>query len=76
MVSAPGEYVVADVLSVSPDGSTQPAPPEIRERFEGRAFRLGELEQRGVRIAGREAWYTANGRAWRLVLSPELGAND
>ena len=62
-----GQYAVVDV---------QPEAPEIRERFEGRPFTLHELEQRGVRIAGGQAWYTANGRDWRLIFSPDLGAND
>jgi hypothetical protein len=62
-----GQYRVVDVL---------PEAPEIRERFEGRPFSLHELEQRGVRIAGGQVWYTAYGQDWRLVLSPELEAND
>ena len=74
MASLPrGQYLVRDVHPAS-GAALEETPPEIRERFEGRAFRLVELEQRGVRIAGREAWYPANGRAWRLVLSPEIGA--
>jgi len=68
-----GLYRVASVLTATSD---EPAPPEIRERFEGRAFRLTELEQRGVRIAGAEAWYTANAHAWRLILDPPLGTNS
>jgi hypothetical protein len=56
-------YVVAEVRS--PDGE---APPEIQERFEGRAFTLAELEQRGVRIAGSQAWLLSNGRDWQLIL--------
>ena len=67
-----GQYLVADVRA--PDAS--PAPPEIRERFEGRPFTLRELEERGVRIAGGEAWYTALAQAWRLLLDPALGTND
>jgi hypothetical protein len=59
-------YVVKAVRSV--DG--EPAPPEIRERFEGRLFSLYELEQRGVRIAGGHAWYIANAQDWRLTLAP------
>lgn len=59
-------YIVADVFGV--DG--QPAPPEITERFQGRAFSKHDLEQRGVRIAGAHAWYLANGQDWRLVLRP------
>lgn len=59
------EYIVAEVRST--DG---PASPEIQERFEGRAFTLAELEQRGVRVTGAGAWYTANGRDWQLVLHP------
>ena len=61
-----GEYVVTDVRG--PDSSQ--APPEIRERFEGRPFTLRELEERGVRIAGGRAWYLANGRDWQLFLEP------
>jgi hypothetical protein len=67
-----GHYLVADV--VAPDAS--PAPPEVRERFEGRAFTLRELEERGVRIAGSHAWYTALAHPWRLILDPALGTND
>jgi hypothetical protein len=67
-----GQYVVSDVRA--PDASQ--APPEIRERFEGRPFTLRELEERGVRIAGREAWYTALSQAWHLQLEPALGTND
>jgi hypothetical protein len=67
-----GEYLVSDVRGVD---STQ-APPEIRERFEGRPFTLRELEERGVRIAGGQAWYPALAQTWRLILDPSLGAND
>ncbi len=55
----------------APEGE---APPEILERFEGRTFTLRELEQRGVRIAGGRAFYTANGRDWQLDLFPEVGS--
>ena len=68
-----GLYRVARVLSASSD---EAAPPEIQERFEGRLFRLPELEQRGVRIAGGKAQFTANARAWRLILDPPLGTNS
>ena len=47
----------------------EPAPAEIAERFQGRLFSLHELEARGVRIAGGQAWYVANGRDWRLELA-------
>jgi hypothetical protein len=67
-----GEYLVSDVRAVD----SGQAPPEIRERFEGRPFTLRELEERGVRIAGGEAWYTALSQAWRLLLDPALGTND
>src|SRR5919199_1899146 len=40
-------YRVAEVRSA--DGS-QPAPPEIAERFDGRLFTLRQLEERGVRV--------------------------
>jgi len=59
-------YRVLEVRSL--DGAA--APPEIAERFEGRLFTLHELEQRGVRIAGRQASYLALGRDWQLQLSP------
>jgi hypothetical protein len=62
-------YRVAQIRSV--DGS-QPAPPEISERFEGRLFTLQQLEARGIRIAGREAWYLSNGQDWRLTLEPAV----
>jgi hypothetical protein len=58
-------FRVAEVVAV--DGS--PAPPEISERFQGRVFRLRELEERGIRIAGPRGWYYANGRDWRLDLA-------
>jgi hypothetical protein len=57
-------YRVVDVRGV--DGTA--APPEIRERFAGRLYSQRELEERGVRIAGAEAWMLANGRDWRLTL--------
>jgi hypothetical protein len=58
------------VVEVSTADGTELAPPEISERFEGRLFTLNELEQRGVRIAGRKAWYLAAGRDWQLKLEP------
>ena len=60
-------YRVAEVRSA--DG-TAPAPPEIAERFQGRLWLLAELEARAVRITGRDAWYAANGKDWRLILEP------
>ena len=68
-----GQYLVTDVRTA---GDEAEAPPEIRERFEGRPFTLRELEERGVRIAGGQAWYTALARDWRLVLDPALGTNN
>src|SRR5438309_34194 len=65
------EYLVAAVREVGGNGEL--APPEIMERFEGRAFRLVDLEHRGVRIAGGRAYYTANGRDWLLELQPPMG---
>ena len=62
-------YRVASVAAV--DGVT-PAPPEIANRFQGRLFTLHELEARGVRIAGREAWYYSLGGDWRLTLERAL----
>jgi hypothetical protein len=62
-------YRVVELRSA--DGA-ETAPPEVRERFEGRLFSLHELEQRGVRIAGAHAWYAANGRGWRLELEPAV----
>ncbi len=61
-------FRVASVVGL--DG--QPAPPEIADRFSGRVFTKHELEQRGVRIAGREIWYLANGKDWRLTLEPAV----
>jgi hypothetical protein len=67
------EYVVVDVKHAVADG-TEPAgaqaPREILERFEGRTFTLGQLQQRGVRIAGGRAYYTANAADWLLELAP------
>ena len=48
------------------------APPEISERFQGRLFTLNQLEQRGVRITGRQAWYLAAARDWQLKLEPAV----
>jgi hypothetical protein len=62
-------YRVAEIRSV--DGS-EPAPPEVQERFEGRVFTLHQLEARGIRIAGREVWYCTLGRDWRLTLEPAV----
>jgi hypothetical protein len=59
-------YVVADVRGL--DGAE--APPEIRERFQGRRWSLLELEQRGVRIAGANAWYFSSGSDWQLTVVP------
>jgi hypothetical protein len=62
-------YRVVEVRSA--DGS-ELAPPEISERFEGRVYSLHQLEQRGVRIAGRHAWYLAAARDWQLKLEPAV----
>ncbi len=59
------EYRVALVLAA--DG-VSPAPPEVADLFAGRLFTLHDLESRGVRIAGREAWYYSLGSDWRLTL--------
>jgi hypothetical protein len=56
------------VVSVRTADGAAAAPPEISERFDGRLFTLRDLEQRGVRIAGGNAWYLAGGRDWRLSL--------
>jgi hypothetical protein len=56
------------VQVTSPDGAV--APPEIAERFQGRAWTLRQLEERGVRITGAAAWYLAAGRDWQLKLEP------
>jgi hypothetical protein len=61
-----GAYRVVQVAS--PDGSA--APPEIAERFQGRAWTLRQLEERGVRITGAAAWYLALGKDWQLQLEP------
>jgi hypothetical protein len=57
-------YRVVQVCS--PEGA--PAPPEIAERFQGRAWTLHQLEERGVRITGAAAWYLAAGLDWQLKL--------
>ena len=62
-------YRVLEVRSA--DGAAV-APPEVRQRFEGRLFTLNELEQRGVRITGAGAWYLALGQDWQLKLEPAL----
>jgi hypothetical protein len=74
MHSDPGDYTVVSVRNVSGRAgeSESEAPPEILERFEGRTFTLRELEQRGVRIAGGLAFYTANGTDWQLELFPKV----
>jgi hypothetical protein len=56
------------VQVVGTDGA--PAPPEISERFQGRAWTKHQLEQRGVRITGADAWYRAAARDWQLRLEP------
>jgi hypothetical protein len=56
------------VQVTAPDGS--PAPPEIAERFAGRAWSLRQLEERGVRITGAAAWYLAAGQDWQLKFEP------
>ncbi|HEY2595779.1 MAG TPA: hypothetical protein VGK33_17955 [Chloroflexota bacterium] len=56
------------VQVASPDGT--PAPPEIAERFQGRAWTKRQLEERGVRITGAAAWYLAAGRDWQLQIEP------
>jgi hypothetical protein len=53
------------------DGTT-PAPPEVADRFQGRLYTLNELEARGIRITGKDAWYYTLGRDWRLTLEPAL----
>ena len=58
------EYRVVAVRGI--DGAA--APPEISDRFAGRLFTLHELEERGIRIAGPEAWYRSLGADWRLTL--------
>jgi len=74
MHSDPGDYTVVSVRNVSSrvNESRSEAPPEILERFEGRTFTMSELEQRGVRIAGGHAYYTANGTDWQLELFPKV----
>ena len=49
-----------------PEGT--PAPPEIAERFQGRAWTKRQLEERGVRVTGAGIWYLAAGRDWQLKL--------
>jgi len=56
---------------LSPDGTT-PAPPEVADRFQGRLYTLNELEARGIRITGKDAWYFTLGRDWRLTLEPAV----
>ena len=57
-------YRVVRVCGI--DGNA--APPEIAERFAGRAWTKHELEQRGVRITGAAVWYLASGMDWQLTL--------
>ncbi len=59
-------YKVVQVLGIDGD----PAPPEITERFAGRAWTKRQLEERGVRITGAAAWYLASGKDWQLKLEP------
>ncbi len=76
MDRAVSEYTVVSVrpANVTAQGGTAgEAPPEVLERFEGRTFTLGELEQRGVRIGGGRAYYTTNGRDWELEIFPGVG---
>jgi hypothetical protein len=61
-------YRVVDIVSATGD----PAPPEIAERFEGRLYTLLQLEERGVRITGRWAWYLFAGQDWQLKLEPAV----
>ncbi len=70
------EYTVVSVrpADVGADAGAE-APPEVLERFEGRTFTLRELEERGVRIAGGRAFYTAQGRDWQLEVFPDVGGN-
>jgi len=56
------------VQVTSPEGV--PAPPEIAERFQGRAWSLRQLDERGVRITGAAAWYLAAGQHWQLKIEP------
>jgi hypothetical protein len=62
-------YRVVEVRSA--DGS-QLAPPEIGERFAGRLYTLRQLEERGVRVTGKGAWYLAAGQDWQLTLEPAV----
>lgn len=59
-------YKVVQILGL--DGA--PAPPEISERFAGRAWTKRQLEERGVRITGAAVWYLASGKDWQLKLEP------
>jgi hypothetical protein len=63
------EYVrVAEIV----DPTGRAAPPEVSQRFQGRLFTKHDLERRGVRIAGADAWYLAIGQDWRLTLEPAV----
>jgi hypothetical protein len=59
-------FKVVQVLGI--DGV--PAPPEISERFAGRAWTKRQLEERGVRVTGAAIWYLAAGKDWQLTLEP------
>ncbi len=61
-------FKVVQVVGI--DGA--PAPPEIAERFAGRAWTKRQLEERGVRITGAAAWYLASGKDWQLTLAPTV----
>lgn len=70
-------YLVADVRSAgagTTDGRAAP-PPALLEQFDGRAFTLHDLEQRGVRVVGGRAAFTLGGADWWLDLlpAPEVG---
>jgi hypothetical protein len=62
-------YRVVEVRSA--DGA-ELAPPEVRDRFQGRLYTLRQLEERGVRVTGAGAWYLALGQDWQLKLERAL----
>ncbi len=74
----PVRYTVVGVdrLGRTQDEVLGTAPPEVLERFEGRTFTLEELQQRGVRIAGGRAVYTAEGLDWRIQTLPSIGSEE
>jgi hypothetical protein len=73
----PGGYTVVNLRRAEANADVGPAaPPEILERFEGRTFTLEELQQRGVRIAGGDAYYTSNGVDWLLEIFPRPGESS